>query len=466
MIFCCPQCQTRYNVDDQQLQQYSKVHCVHCQYEFVPEPLPEETSGFASPDQAQPNAAEPEAPATAAAGDSDSSPQETESDFGDLDFDDLEDLAAPEPQQKAEAGPAETAATGPTTAATAEPAPAPPSTTSDSDSQWEAALEEEADIWQPPAETTATSAAAQEPDAADAAEAKEDSYPEQDAGSFKPLSTADENLASDSKTSSPQAKATTGFEFAPKTSMGENYADDGQEDKGFTFEPLTSPRLENAATSSHTAEEDAPPFAAEQQVPPAAGSPKSAPAPKKTPPKRRSRLGLWLLLLVLALGTGYGYLGYRHGSFQPQQIWQQLQQMLPLEQTPSSPAEMLRIQEETSYYLDHPQKGTLFVIQGKLQNTSSSSLSSLRVQGTLLAQNGQQIAQKTSYCGNVMDKSRLRKLSWQEIEKRMSNEFGSMLTNTEVPAGESLAFTLVYADLTQNPAEYVLQPAKATPAGK
>jgi len=157
--------------------------------------------------------------------------------------------------------------------------------------------------------------------------------------------------------------------------------------------------------------------------------------------RRRSPL-FWAVVLVGAVVlayTGYNLYFHREEAFQyfnPEKVralWQSRQMEA-----------RLAVEDLTGYYPDLPGERRAFVIRGEVVNRSANPQSLIRVQATLYGADGNPVATKAVYSGNVLSDSDVATLSEEAIESRLQNEVGDAMTNMEVPPGGRVPFTVVF----------------------
>lgn len=173
--------------------------------------------------------------------------------------------------------------------------------------------------------------------------------------------------------------------------------------------------------------------------------------PLPAPPAKKSSLSRILVLLVLLLtllGGAAGYLFMQEGSFNLNTIVQYLPFLQEyIGETPASlPGERIGITIAGSSYVNG-QAGQMLVIQGAAVNNHLKTRSAITVKGVLLDAKGQPLLQQTVFCGNKLDDTALKSMSFAAIEEAMNNQFGDGLSNMNVAAGTAIPFTIVFHNL-------------------
>ncbi|MDT8445175.1 MAG: DUF3426 domain-containing protein, partial [Desulfuromonadales bacterium] len=173
--------------------------------------------------------------------------------------------------------------------------------------------------------------------------------------------------------------------------------------------------------------------------------PPPPPAAKKS---SLSRILVLLVLLLLILGGAAGYLFMQEGSLNLNTITRYLPFLQEYIGEPpvSSPGDRIGITIIDSSYVNG-QAGQMLVIQGAAVNNHSTTRSAITVKGVLLDATGQPLLQQTVFCGNKLDNSALKSMSFAAIEEAMNNQFGDGLSNMNVSAGATIPFTIVFRNL-------------------
>ena len=110
-------------------------------------------------------------------------------------------------------------------------------------------------------------------------------------------------------------------------------------------------------------------------------------------------------------------------------------------------------------FVENPKVGTLFFIQGKVENNYNGPRQFIQLTGKIYA-DGQKTSQtQKAYAGNVISGADLKRLSQKAIENRMKNRFGSDRSNLNVKAGASIPFMIVFTNLPEDMDEYTVEVA-------
>jgi hypothetical protein len=161
-----------------------------------------------------------------------------------------------------------------------------------------------------------------------------------------------------------------------------------------------------------------------------------------------SRILLLLVLLLLILGGAAAYLFMQEGSLNLNTITRYLPFLQEYigEAPVGSPGDRIGITIIDSSYVNG-QAGQMLVIQGAAVNNHSTTRSAITVKGVLLNATGQPLLQQTVFCGNKLENSALKSMSFAAIEEAMNNQFGDGLSNMNVSAGATIPFTIVFRNL-------------------
>jgi len=226
------------------------------------------------------------------------------------------------------------------------------------------------------------------------------------------------------------------------------------------------------AFASDTAEEEAPGFDSDEDFssasmeqkeepesfspsqesfrPPADDYDDEEPLPVPPPPKKSSlsRILVLLVLLLVILGGAAGFLFIQEGAINLKTIGQYLPFLQEYigEAPVSSPGDRIGINVSGSSYVTG-EAGQMLVIQGAAVNNHSATRSAITIKGILLDAQGQTLLQQTVFCGNKLDDTAIKTMSFAAIEETMNNQFGDSLSNMNVAAGASIPFTIVFRNL-------------------
>jgi len=185
-----------------------------------------------------------------------------------------------------------------------------------------------------------------------------------------------------------------------------------------------------------------------------------------TPPKKKrgpfATLILFLLVLILGLVVAGGVLYWQSG---PQALLQMVQKLTGQEITTPHEGQIL-LKDLQGSFVTNKIAGELLVIQGNAVNDYRESRAAIQVKGILFDEQGNQLRQKTIFCGNPISIDNLRKLPYDRLEEIMGNQFGESLVNLNVTPGQIIPFTIVFRDIPGTLSEFVVEVADSNPAAQ
>jgi predicted Zn finger-like uncharacterized protein len=178
------------------------------------------------------------------------------------------------------------------------------------------------------------------------------------------------------------------------------------------------------------------------------GDEEPLPAPPQPKKSSLSRILVLLVLLLAILGGAAGFLFIQEGAINLNTIGQYLPFLQEYigEAPVRSPGDRIGINVSGSSYVNG-QAGQMLVIQGAAVNNHPATRSAITIKGVLLDAQGQTLLQQTVFCGNKLNDTALKTMSFAAIEEAMNNQFGDGLSNMNVAAGASIPFTIVFRNL-------------------
>ena len=186
----------------------------------------------------------------------------------------------------------------------------------------------------------------------------------------------------------------------------------------------------------------------------------SAPVSKKRGPF--ATLILFLLVLIIGIVIAGGVLYWQSGPEALQQIYQRL-----TGQESSIPVKgQIAIKGLQGSFVANKVAGELLIIQGNAINEFRESRAAIQVKGILFDTQGNQLRQKTIFCGNPISSEDLTTLPYDKLEEIMGNQFGESLANLNVTPGQIIPFTIVFRDIPDELAEFVVEVADSNPAAQ
>lgn len=102
-----------------------------------------------------------------------------------------------------------------------------------------------------------------------------------------------------------------------------------------------------------------------------------------------------------------------------------------------------------AYYLENMNSGEVLVIEGKVLNKSSKSVSFIMIQGKLFNRKDAAVLSQSCYAGNPLTRAEISHLKFSEIQKKMMNREGRGLKDVRIPPAAEVPFVLVFHDLPE-----------------
>lgn len=166
--------------------------------------------------------------------------------------------------------------------------------------------------------------------------------------------------------------------------------------------------------------------------------------------KKKSSKGLVLLLILVLLGGAFYFLPKYTDINLPEIKMPDLSGIPIIGDFFTPPSTEAVVPVETSLkgdWIQNQQAGSLYTIQGRVQNDYESPRSYIRVTGRVYA-NGRQFERAaTAYCGNILTPDELATLPLGDIQKALSNRSGVDNRNVNVAPGQEVPFLVVFGDL-------------------
>jgi len=102
--------------------------------------------------------------------------------------------------------------------------------------------------------------------------------------------------------------------------------------------------------------------------------------------------------------------------------------------------------------------GDMLIIEGVVINNHKSNVSAIRVKGKILDKEGAVLAEKESYCNNIITDEELRNiLTEQEIYSELENPKGKNLANKIIPPLGKAPFMIVFANPSREAEEFLVE---------
>ena len=171
---------------------------------------------------------------------------------------------------------------------------------------------------------------------------------------------------------------------------------------------------------------------------------------------------LLLLALVLAVLVAGGFILWKSGPAGVEQLISKLTGQPGANEAKGE----IRLSNLQGSFITNRKEGELFVIHGSAINNFSEAQAAIQVKGVIFDKSGEQLLQKTIYCGNPISDNDLRKLPYSKMEEMMGNQFGESLANLNVTPNQSIPFTIVFRKLPKTLSEFIVEVADSKPAAQ
>jgi len=115
-------------------------------------------------------------------------------------------------------------------------------------------------------------------------------------------------------------------------------------------------------------------------------------------------------------------------------------------------------------FVDNTKIGKLFVITGKIKNEYPKARNFVKATGKLYTKGKTLAKSATVYCGNTISDPELANLDINEINKKLSNRFGTNKTNVNIKPGKQVPFMIIFTNIPDNIEEYTIEVTGSSPA--
>ena len=247
--------------------------------------------------------------------------------------------------------------------------------------------------------------------------------------------------------------------------FGEEAPVTGEEGSGFGEVDLGGEKGETGGLEIE--ERESPPPAPESELPPPEAAPEKmampagpskVAAPKKKAKKKSSasKVLVLLLLLLVAAGGGLYYIvttGYNIniGGVDLQNLIKDIRGKMGVAAVEPGTVD---IKDLKGYYLQTKSEGMVFIIEGSAMNNFKNPRSFIRLRGNLYDAGGKVIMKQEAYSGNVFDSNELIDSTRDKITGGMNYKMGKEMSNSNIAAGGSVPFMIVFYGTPEALAEY------------
>ena len=116
------------------------------------------------------------------------------------------------------------------------------------------------------------------------------------------------------------------------------------------------------------------------------------------------------------------------------------------------------------FYRRNAKEGELLIITGRVRNSYPGPRSFIRLRGLLLDQNGNTLADRFVYAGNLISEEDLVSLPKEEIVARLNIKGGRNGQNMNIAPGQEVPFMVVFDKAPPNKDEYKIIPVGSSPS--
>ena len=123
-----------------------------------------------------------------------------------------------------------------------------------------------------------------------------------------------------------------------------------------------------------------------------------------------------------------------------------------LKKTDSAAMDVKPVPNENSVngrFVSNAAAGTLFVITGRVDNTSGLSYSHIEVQGTLSTKEIPAAKTKNAFCGNIITEEMLKSGNLAEMMKLLEVKEGAHNSNVNIKTGSGVPFMIIFSELPE-----------------
>ncbi len=192
---------------------------------------------------------------------------------------------------------------------------------------------------------------------------------------------------------------------------------------------------------------------------------KKPPKAKLAKQKKGTSKGLVFLFILILLGGG-GYFGWdymqKNGIGIPY-VGKYIDEYL--HPKPKDPMGILSLssQDINSKFIENETGGRLFVITGKVLNQYPTARGMIRLQGNLYTKGKILAKTEKSFAGFQVSDQELANMPVAQIKARLSTPPKPQDKVTQVAAGQTLPFMVVFSDLPENLDEFAIEMVSSTP---
>jgi len=182
---------------------------------------------------------------------------------------------------------------------------------------------------------------------------------------------------------------------------------------------------------------------------------------KKKRPRILSRVIVYLLLIIIA-GSVYSWLFPRERK----ELFDKVKAYIPIEKfldmkKGKKGVEVIKDGINFSEVKERIVKnwiiGDLLIVEGAAVNNNNFQVTKIKVRSKVLDSAGKVLAQKESYCNNILTDEELRNLTEKEIYKELANPTGRNLANENIPSQGKAPFMIVFTNPSKDAGEFIVE---------
>ncbi len=119
---------------------------------------------------------------------------------------------------------------------------------------------------------------------------------------------------------------------------------------------------------------------------------------------------------------------------------------------------------QNHYFRENPKAGKILIITGMVRNSYPEPRSFIRLRGLLLSGDGDILADRFVYAGNIISEEDLSTLPISEILARLQIKSGQNELNMNIQPNQEIPFMLVFDKLPEGMEQYRIDPVGSAPA--
>jgi len=117
----------------------------------------------------------------------------------------------------------------------------------------------------------------------------------------------------------------------------------------------------------------------------------------------------------------------------------------------------INLEKVSARFLDTPEAGRLFIVEGQVKNAYGETVSEIKLKGLVHTKTKPNALERIVYAGTVLADEEIRGLSREVVEGLFRNPKGEGESNVNVQPGGTVPFMMVFYDLPDNLTEYTVE---------